>query len=641
MSADIDVYQVLKAFATRNKINVVDYRVFTQAVQRQSRAYDQANSFYRDLALHPETILTPKLMQLARDKRVSILTVGNQIDRIFLPEAFTEPVYLEYKRMEENPEVPFPDEAALKLSVPPEWIQPVSVETDLPALIGVEGDRPALLYRIVFPEGLKSIVALSVSVADKLLEYAVLKIRHYLRKGSNKDFIQQRLMSAFNGKELALKDNLTAILIKPYDTIEEMRHGKSDFIYPFWAYLSSAIKKDLSGKGDPTPDDVATFQSAYLVDVYNNHYKGRVQREQDREAAFKTLETQLGKSPFLFSIQDITDFRDSQGRPLLGKYTREELEAWMHAKTTEADETGLPPLLTVPIGSGRTLLVLRERLLPFIVKGLHEVRPVVKATLTRDWRAILYDFGTVDAMVDDEAFRDELSKRLAKASPILAAALDARLAPAVFFASSDGKAADSQLQRYFGGSKTAPPDTLLDLNRKRLLTDVRMLLPFWYTVPVLSWFIGMFKRSAHRRDLKQKALRTALQSDRDETRKDGAQAAKGGNPRSLDFALAAAAAEKAMLPKDYKLDEYLQILVERWNTLIEPASKANLTEDINSLVRDYLRGTLRTMKPSGFTADRVATMAANLADTPNLMKIRNHAALEEYIRLYMVKVLKR
>jgi len=50
---------------------------------------------------------------------------------------------------------------------------------------------------------------------------------------------------------------------------------------------------------------------------------------------------------------------------------------------------------------------------------------------------------------------------------------------------------------------------------------------------------------------------------------------------------------------------------------------------------------LRTMKPSSFTIDRLETLSSNLADTPTLLKIRNHSALEEYIKLYMVKMLKR
>jgi len=35
-----------------------------------------------------------------------------------------------------------------------------------------------------------------------------------------------------------------------------------------------------------------------------------------------------------------------------------------------------------------------------------------------------------------------------------------------------------------------------------------------------------------------------------------------------------------MLPQGYSLDEYLSFLVSRWNTLIDPVAKSNLTEDI-------------------------------------------------------------
>jgi hypothetical protein len=62
---------------------------------------------------------------------------------------------------------------------------------------------------------------------------------------------------------------------------------------------------------------------------------------------------------------------------------------------------------------------------------------------------------------------------------------------------------------------------------------------------------------------------------------------------------------------------------------------------VNSLVRDFLRGVLRTMKASAFTADRVKSLAANLADTAALQKIKNHSALELYIQLYMIRVLSR
>ncbi|HUW70275.1 MAG TPA: hypothetical protein VMX33_08565 [bacterium] len=636
MARDLDVHQLLKTFAARNKSAAIEYAAFAQAIQRQAKANDQSVPFYRDLALHPDTIIVPKLFQLAREKRISLQAVDNRVDRVFLPEAFTEPVYAEYRRIEENPDIPFPDENSLHLSVPPEWLQAVSVESDLPTLVTLEGDRPVPLYRLVFPESLKPILVLSVAVGDKLLEYAVLKIRNYLRKGSNRDFIQQRLYPAFSDKERILKDGLTSIMIRPFESIQEMRQGTGDFSYSFWAYLTSAIRKDLAGKGDMMPDDVAAFQASYIVDVYNNHFKNRAQVEQDRLSAFKTLSELLRKPPYLFVVDDIVDFRDTQGRPLLGKYTREELESWILERTTQAVEGSLPELLLIGADNMKSQIIVKERLLPYLVKALREARTAIRPAVIRDWHAVLADFESLPSMEDDQAFRAELWSRLSVFSPVLSVILSTALPPLVFQEFRNEKDSVIEIDQCFGGNRVAGAEVLLDLNRKRLLAEARTLLPLWYSLPLISWLVALFSRGSRRKKRQRsrnKEPAFAGQAQLAESRVP--------NARSLEFGQAAKAAEQKMLPQGYSLDEYLSFLVSRWNTLIDPVAKDNLTEDINSLVRDFLRATLRSMRPSSFTPDRIEMMAANLADRPNLLRIRNHTALEEYIRLYMVKVLKR
>jgi hypothetical protein len=636
MPQEIDVYHLLKTFAARNKMYVMQYVAFSQAIQRQAKSYDQSIPLYRDLVLHPDSILIPRLFQLARDKRISLQAVENRIDLVMLPEAFTEVLYAEYRRMEENPDIPFPDETALKLSIPPEWIQAVSVESDLPALLGVEGDRPVPMYRLLFPEGLKSIVVLSEGLGEKLLEYAGLKIRNYLRKGSNKDFIQQRLASAFSGKDRQLKDSMTAVLIRPFDALGEMRQGSGDFSYSFWAYLTSAIRKDLSGKGDPGPDDLAAYQASYIIDVFNNHYKGKAQLEQERETAFKTLSLMLHKPPYLFAVEDIADFRDSQGRPLLGKYTREELEQWLRARTTEAAEGALPELLLFSTGQVKGKLIAKETLLPYLFKALREARAVIKPLITYDWHKILADFRSIPAMDDDLAFRKELDSRLAAQAPLVTGILMTDLPALVYQEFRGVKDAPAELDRCFGGGKTAGSDVLLELERKSLLTDVRVLLPFWYAVPFLSWIVSLFVRGARRRSVRKGR---AVMEPRLDASDGGAN--RPANARAAEFSQMARIAEKKMLPPGLSLEEHLSSLVLRWNTLLDPVAKANLTEDINSLVRDFMRASLRSMRPSSFTPERIETMASTLADRPNLLRIRNHTALESYIQLYIIKLLKR
>jgi len=636
MPQEIDVYHLLKTFAARNKMYVMQYLAFSQAIQRQAKSYDQSIPLYRDLSLHPDGVLIPRLFQLAREKRISLQAVENRIDLVMLPEAFTEVLYAEYRRMEENPDIPFPDEHSLKLSIPPEWIQAVSVESDLPALVALEGDKPVPIYRFLFPEGLKPLVVLSVAVGDKLLEYAGLKIRNYLRKGSNKDFIQQRLASAFSGKDRQLKDAMTAVLIRPFDALQEMRQGSGDFSYSFWAYLTSAIRKDLSGKGDPGPDDMAAYQASYIIDVFNNHYKGKAQVEQEKDTAFKTLSMLLHKPPYLFAVDDIVDFRDSQGRPLLGKYSREELEQWLRSRTTEAAEGVLPELLLFGVGQVKGKLIAKDTLLPYLFKALREARVVIKPLITYDWHKILADFGSSQSMDDDAAFVKELDARLAAQSPILTGILSTDLPALVYQEFRGVKDAPSELDRCFGGGTSARSDVLLDLDRKSLLTDVRVLLPFWYSVPILSWIVSLFVRGAKRRSVRRGRATIEPQLEA-----SGSSANRTPNARAAEFSQMARAAEKKMLPPGQSLEEHLRSLSARWNTLLDPVAKANLTEDINSLVRDFMRATLRSMRPSSFTPERIETMAATLADRPNLLRIRNHTALEEYIRLYIIKLLKR
>ncbi len=634
MAQELDVYQMVKGFAARNKISSFAYKIFSSALVRQARAGDQTNPMYRELSLHPEQVLIPKLLLLARDHKISLSMIGNEIESIMLPEEFVGPVRAEYQRMEESPDVPFPDESGLKISVPPEWLQTVSIETDLAPLLDSELEYAVPLFRLLFPEGLRSILLPSDAMGGKLLEYTILKIRHYLRKGSNKDYVQQRMLGAFPNKEMLLKEGISTVMIKPFDAIREITQGTSDFTYPFWAYLISSIKKDLQGKGEPTPDDVAAWQASYLMDVYNNYYKGKAQRLLDRDSAFKTLALLLRKAPYLFSMDEITDFRDGQGRPLLGKYTSGELEDWVRENTTRLKENALPDFLVIPSREGKSAIIAKDKLLPYALKLIGEARVLIRASIINDWREVLYNFGTLEAMNDDAVFQKDLESRLLLQTPALVHAISSGFLPLVYSEYHGGKDAPKELEACFGNNKVAPLPLLLGLARKQLLSDVRMVLPLWYTVPILCWLVKLFLQGGKKKSKPQAQKKV----------EPSAQAAKGAAPtsgRAAEFSQAARDAEKRLLPKGYTLEEYMGSLSNRWNTLLEPVSKANLTEDINSLVRDYLRGVLRNMRPSSFTVDRIENLASNLADRPNLMQIRNHAALEEYIKLYIIKLLKR
>ena len=219
MARDVDVYQLLRTFARRNSLTEVEYHPFAEAVQRQARLSDQSIPVFRDLCLNPDLVLVPRLFLLAKERKISLAMVGNEVRSIVFPERYADAFLLEYRRMEENPDVPFPDEDSLKLAVPGEWIQSLNLDTDLASASEPRSEPDVLLYRVLFSNDVPPLVVPSAFVPDKLLEHAVLKIRQYLRKGANKEFMLNKLLVAFSGKETPLKEALDAVMTRPTEAI--------------------------------------------------------------------------------------------------------------------------------------------------------------------------------------------------------------------------------------------------------------------------------------------------------------------------------------------------------------------------------------------------------------------------------------
>ncbi|HUW41487.1 MAG TPA: hypothetical protein VMV90_10775 [Rectinemataceae bacterium] len=642
MAREIDVYQLLRAFAHRNRLSEIGYRAFADAVQRQARLSDPAEPVFRDLALNPDLVLVPKLFLLAKDKKISLQTLGNEIGSIQLPEHYTEVFFQEYRRIDENPDIPFPDEDSLKTLVPQEWIKSVSLESDLGAASDAGGEKAVSLARITFPEGLRPLVIPSAFIPDKLLEYALLKIRQYLRRGANKDYMLNKLLSAFPGKEMQLKDALTAILTRPFDAAAGLRRSNTELTYPLWAYLVSAIKKDLEKKGDRTAEDQAVQQAAFLCEFYASHYRGKAQRIVEVELAQKALDASIRKAPYSYTIEEIEAFHDAKGVPIVAKIGREQLEGRLHAKTTRAEQGALPELLVLSAG-GRRVYMATDRTLHLLVRLLGEARADIRARLIEQWRRLMEDFRSTPSMVADDAFRKELETQVAARFPLVEALVSSRLLPVIYGEQAAKAELPPDLDRLFYKGDLVPLEELIGLTRKALAADVRMLLPFWYSVPILSGLARILRRLGRGPSDKPAERKAAAKivAARPEDAPPRQPSARGQTAaqRRAEFAAAGRKIAQSLLPSGYSLDEYLRELESHWNTLLGAEAKANLREDVESLARDYLRGVLRSMRGETFSPERVKNLAATLADSPNLLKIKNHQALELYIQLYMAKVI--
>lgn len=98
--------------------------------------------------------------------------------------------------------------------------------------------------------------------------------------------------------------------------------------------------------------------------------------------------------------------------------------------------------------------------------------------------------------------------------------------------------------------------------------------------------------------------------------------------------------EKELIPQGSTLEEELSNCLFQWNKQITKQSREQLTEDVNCLIRDYIRTTARSLRSSTFNSQRIKNLADTLVKSPSLSNIKEHAPLTMYVQLYILKLVK-
>jgi uncharacterized membrane-anchored protein YhcB (DUF1043 family) len=204
---------------------------------------------------------------------------------------------------------------------------------------------------------------------------------------------------------------------------------------------------------------------------------------------------------------------------------------------------------------------------------------------------------------------------------------------------------DSSKISLFINGQLLPYSEILLMSRQELLNDAKIMLPFWYSMPVVSWIMKMLLRPPKAKRNKDRKTKAELYHEEEAAKRkeDEATAMFAQNAtitKKVALRDAARTAEQAYVPSSSTLNRELDSYEHIWNKRLGKEAHKNLTEDVNSLIRDYIRKVLRTMKTDGFTPDRIHSLAESLINAPGLQKIGERDALLMYIKLYMVKLVK-
>ena len=94
-----------------------------------------------------------------------------------------------------------------------------------------------------------------------------------------------------------------------------------------------------------------------------------------------------------------------------------------------------------------------------------------------------------------------------------------------------------------------------------------------------------------------------------------------------------------MIGADANVNQRLDELIERWNPLFDPVAKANLVEDVNAMIRDYVRKLRRGFLVRHPDVQRIRSLAESLAENEAFLEIKRKDFLRRYIEAYMLKLL--
>ncbi len=641
MATTANILTLLKYYTSKQKAPMVQFEEFADYVHRYAQHHMNENS---DLVIYCGASYVESLMEelqrLETEKQIAIGIIQNK-DFIFVLPYIVERLAGIYKNIESNITIPFPTIPDLPKNMPHTIITQQNAFDFIYSLLESQELSDKYLYSLVFEKGVPSLLFPSNIPVTSLIYSALHKLQNLLRKEESHDYFLKKLTVSNPGKELSIKSFFAQFVAKPEQALDVIRDTGDTYYY--WSQLFYFIKQDYTKLKDFTPEDVNILQAVAITEIITSYYKSRASEEQVRVNAFKTLENLLRNPPYYYSKSDITRMKDSSGVLLLGQYSEDELRARLNYLTTQSERNELPELLVFKVDENDSYFIYKEKVMPLIIRLTNDARTLIRESLIKHWYKHLLNYETLSEMKETREFERCLERELRNCSPILYAILNASFLSVIDY--------DDQTPghlRIYRDGVMIPYSELLMLSRTELLSDAKIKLPFWYGIPIFSWLLGLLFRkpkSKKKRSNEASATKNLIneQRSKEDERIRGIEASEKTDPklsRKRELRRAAAEAEKLIVPETSSLDRELEGYENEWNDRIGKKNHDNLTEDMNSLIRDYLRKTLRSLKTEAFTLERINSLAEVLVDSPSMIKIKNHPALKRYVALYLIKLVK-
>lgn len=628
MGKTVNLESLLRHYATKLESAFVSFKEFCDYIHRYSSAHLEKHPELVQYVEIPEQTLYKEIEGLVPKHEVYILNQSTSKVIIVVLTYYSVYFANRYKEIMTNPSVAFPSIIDLPKQLPATAFEKRDATELIPTLLTGQDAKSPLLYLLMFPKDVPAVLYPMCVPVIFLVRAAMAKIRHMLKKEEFHDYFLKKLRNSNPNKEMGARNFFNAFIQHP-DSTDQPFDSDNDFY--LWNQLCYFIRQDFEKVKDRTVEDTNILQALAITEIWLMYLKDKETAAQKKKDALNELEACLAKPPYFFEMDTILKFRDSKGALLYGQFSEDDLKESLQYLTTETENNDLPKLLVFKIESGTQYFIYKAKVLPLIVRLSNEAHTTIEKHLTDKWYEVLSNYGKLPEMKDNKAFENELHRCVQELSPVLHTLLTANFLPVLNFELSNSPEGNNF--NIFNGTKLLPYSELLMLKNTSILTRTRMMLPFWYTVPVLSWFASLF----FKKKFPAKQTRSAAPELTSDDIPDEQNARLGTKKERV--AAAAQEISDQLVPEGSTIDRELDSYHAVWNKMITKEARYQLTEDVNALIRDYMRKVVKTISASTFNQERVQSLARTLVKTPNMQKIKEEDALYMYTQLYILRLL--
>ena len=632
MATSVNLSSILRNFATKQESPFVYIRDFCDYIKKYAaKNLEQQPNLVQYIEIS-QSSLTKELEELASKHEVYLTTQGGK--PVVIVITYYSVLYANrFKDIISNITVPFPCVTDLPKQLPVEAIEKTDASEIIPKLQQEQDVKSPVLYCMMMPRDIPAILFPACVPVQFLTRAAMAKIRHMLKKDEYHDYFQKKLRNANPTKEIGSQTFYTRFLQHP-DNADQTFDFNGDAFY-FWSQLCYFIRIDFEKIKDRTIEDINVLQALSICEIWMMSLKEKANAQQVREDALRELEAALARPPFFYSMDSILKIRDSKGALLYGQYNEDDLKEFLQKLTTESENNELPKILVFKVETGARYFIYKQRVFQLVVRLANEAHDTIEKDLTDKWFNSLSEYRKLPEMRDKKAFETVLKDEVRTLSPVLWSLLNANFLTMLNYENDHSENANSF--HIFSNGKLLPYSELLMLSNNSILSTAKIMLPFWHTIPILSWIMSMINSKKNEKKTRKKAIKEFSADDiPDDTPKQSP--GRYVNKKEAVIEAARNVADE-LVPSGSTIDRELDSYLKLWNKMITKEAHASLTEDVNSLIRDYTRKVMRTISASTFTVDRVRTLAETLVKTPNMQKIKENDALTMYVELYILRLL--